>query len=72
MRPIEQLMIIGGLRGDWYGFKTDGARRRRTAGSGDVKDHIVSPKIGVNYEVADGIALYPTGARASTRTTRAA
>ena len=55
-RPVDRLMVIGGLRGDWYDFDVtaiDGG-----AWSGEVSDHIVSPKIGLNYEIADGIALY--------------
>ena len=55
-RPTTRLMVIGGLRGDFYRFRT-----RPLAGDawgGTVRDHIVSPKIGANYEVADGIALY--------------
>jgi outer membrane receptor protein involved in Fe transport len=56
-RPIERLMLVGGLRGDWYRFETD-ALAGATSWSGTVKDHIVSPKIGANYEVTDGIALY--------------
>jgi outer membrane receptor protein involved in Fe transport len=57
VRPVERLMIIGGLRGDWYRFETE-ALGGPNSWSGTVKDDIVSPKIGVNYEVADGIALY--------------
>jgi hypothetical protein len=57
VRPVERLMIVGGLRGDWYRFETE-ALGGPNSWSGTVKDHIVSPKIGVNYEVADGIALY--------------
>lgn len=57
IRPIDRLMVIGGLRADWYRFET-----RDLGGvlgwSGTVKDHIVSPKFGLNYEFADGIALY--------------
>ena len=50
-------MLVGGLRGDWYRFDAD-ALAGATSWSGAVKDHIVSPKIGANYEVTDGIALY--------------
>ncbi len=57
VRPLERLMIVGGLRGDWYRFETE-ALGGPSSWSGTVKDHIVSPKIGANYEVADGIALY--------------
>jgi outer membrane receptor protein involved in Fe transport len=56
-KPIERLMIIGGLRGDWYRFRTE-ALAGATSWSGIAKDHGLAPKIGVNYEVADGIALY--------------
>jgi outer membrane receptor protein involved in Fe transport len=57
VRPIDRLMIIGGLRGDWYSFETE-ALAGANSWSGSVNDNIVSPKIGVNYEVTDGIALY--------------
>jgi outer membrane receptor protein involved in Fe transport len=50
-------MVIAGLRGDWYRFKTQ-ALAGPNSWSGNVSDDIVTPKIGVNYEVADGIALY--------------
>ncbi len=57
VRPVEQLMLIGGLRGDWYKFETE-ALAGPNSWSGTAKDHIVSPKVGVNYEVTDGLALY--------------
>ena len=50
-------MVIGGLRGDWYRFRTE-ALAGATSWSGTAKDHGLAPKIGVNYEVADGVALY--------------
>jgi outer membrane receptor protein involved in Fe transport len=56
-RPVERLMVIGGLRGDWYRFRTR-ALAGATSWSGIAKDHGLAPKIGVNYEVVDGIALY--------------
>jgi outer membrane receptor protein involved in Fe transport len=57
VRPVERLMIIGGLRGDWYRFRTEAVEGDSTW-SGIAKDHGIAPKVGVNYEVADGIALY--------------
>ena len=57
VRPAERLMVIAGLRGDWYRFETE-ALAGANSWSGTEKDHIVSPKVGANYEVADGIALY--------------
>jgi outer membrane receptor protein involved in Fe transport len=56
-KPLPGLMVIGGLRGDWYRFRTE-ALAGATSWSGIAKDHGLAPKIGVNYEVADGIALY--------------
>ncbi len=56
-QPVERLMVIAGLRGDWYDFETralDGV----DVWSGEASDDVLSPKIGVNYEVVDGIALY--------------
>jgi outer membrane receptor protein involved in Fe transport len=49
-------MLIGGLRGDFYRFHTEPAGGASWGGT--VKDHVVSPKIGANYEVANGVALY--------------
>jgi len=57
VRPVDRLMVIGGLRGDWYRFETQALAGENSWG-GTVKDHILSPKIGVNYELVDGIALY--------------
>jgi len=57
VRPVDRLMVIGGLRGDWYRFETRALAGENSWG-GTVKDHILSPKIGVNYELVDGIALY--------------
>ena len=56
-KPIDRLMVIGGLRGDWYRFETE-ALAGATSWSGTAKDHGLAPKIGVNYELADGVALY--------------
>ncbi|MEO0061860.1 MAG: Pesticin receptor precursor [Pseudomonadota bacterium] len=56
-KPVERMMVIGGLRGDAYGFRST-ALGGESSWSGKVNDHAVAPKIGVNYEVADGIALY--------------
>jgi outer membrane receptor protein involved in Fe transport len=56
-KPIERLMVIGGLRGDWYRFETE-ALEGADSWSGVAKDDGLFPKIGVNYEIADGIALY--------------
>ncbi|MEO7568038.1 MAG: TonB-dependent receptor, partial [Croceibacterium sp.] len=56
-RPIDRLMLIGGLRGDWYRFQThalDGA----LSWSGTANDHGIAPKIGANYEITDGVAVY--------------
>jgi hypothetical protein len=48
VRPIDRLMIIGGLRGDWYRFRTT-ALEGASSWSGVAKDHGIAPKIGVNY-----------------------
>jgi outer membrane receptor protein involved in Fe transport len=56
-RPVERLMVIGGLRGDFYRFETE-ALEGASSWDGVAKDDGLFPKIGVNYEVADGIALY--------------
>jgi outer membrane receptor protein involved in Fe transport len=56
-QPVDRLMVVGGLRGDWYRFRTE-ALEGAGSWSGVAKDDGLFPKIGVNYEVADGIALY--------------
>lgn len=56
-KPVDRLMVIGGLRTDHYRFDVT-ALEGDASWSGLVKDSIVSPKIGVNYEVVDGVALY--------------
>src|SRR5690606_4258899 len=53
-RPVDRLMIVGGLRGDWYRFRTE-ALEGEASWSGVAKDHGISPKIGVNYELTDGV-----------------
>jgi outer membrane receptor protein involved in Fe transport len=57
VEPVERLYITAGLRGDFYGFKTE-ALDGINVWAGNVSDDIISPKIGANYEVANGIALY--------------
>ncbi len=57
VEPVDRLFITAGIRGDFYGFKTE-ALDGVDVWSGKVSDDIVSPKIGANYEVADGIAVY--------------
>ncbi|WP_126173912.1 TonB-dependent receptor [Altericroceibacterium xinjiangense] len=56
-RPTDRLMVTGGLRGDWYRFETE-ALEGENSWSGTAEDQILSPKIGANYEVVPGIALY--------------
>jgi outer membrane receptor protein involved in Fe transport len=56
-KPLDRLMVIGGMRGDWYRFRTT-ALAGATSWSGTARDHGISPKIGLNYEVLDGVALY--------------
>ncbi|WP_305096879.1 TonB-dependent receptor [Croceibacterium aestuarii] len=56
-RPAMGLMVIGGGRGDFYRFKTTPLAGALSWG-GTVKDSLFAPKIGLNYEVAPGVALY--------------
>lgn len=70
-QPTDRLMIIGALRNDWYRFETD-ALRGPLSWSGTVKDDTFAPKIGANYQIAEGITLYANYGEGSTRTTRAA
>ena len=55
--PTDRLMAFGGLRGDFYRFRTR-ALGGDNSWSGTEKDDLIAPKLGVNYEIADGIALY--------------
>lgn len=55
--PVDRLMVIGGVRGDFYRFHTEDLGGE-SGWSGTVNDSLFTPKIGLNYEVADGIALY--------------
>ncbi len=57
VEPLDRLFVTAGMRGDFYGFESD-ALDGVDVWSGNVKDSTFAPKIGVNYEVADGIALY--------------
>jgi outer membrane receptor protein involved in Fe transport len=57
VRPTDKLMVIAGLRGDWYRFDVRALAGANSWG-GLEQDHILSPKLGLNYEVAEGIALY--------------
>ena len=53
----ERLRLFAGLRGDAYSFKTT-ALDGPDAWSGKVSDRAISPKAGVSYVVADGLAIY--------------
>ncbi len=55
--PVERLFVTAGLRSDFYGFTTE-ALAGPASWSGKVSDSITTPKIGLNYEVVDGVALY--------------
>ena len=57
VEPADRLFVTAGLRGDFYGFATEGLAGP-LAWSGKANDSVLSPKIGANYEVVDGIALY--------------
>jgi outer membrane receptor protein involved in Fe transport len=55
-KPIDRLMVIGGLRQDFYHFKTTPVGGASWGGT--VNADILTPKIGANFQVADGIAVY--------------
>ena len=57
VRPFDGLMLLGGIRQDWYGFETR-ALEGPLAWSGDVSDHALGLKFGANYELIDGLAIY--------------
>ncbi|OYX67389.1 MAG: hypothetical protein B7Y88_01065 [Sphingomonadales bacterium 32-64-17] len=56
-RPIEGLMVIGGLRQDFYNFRTR-ALEGAASWSGDVSDEAFGVKFGANYEVVPGLAFF--------------
>ncbi|MBO9601978.1 MAG: TonB-dependent receptor [Novosphingobium sp.] len=56
-KPIDRLMVIGGMRGDFYRFDVTNLGGE-VGWSGKVNDQMASPKIGVNYELFDGFAVY--------------
>jgi outer membrane receptor protein involved in Fe transport len=56
-RPLDRLMVIAGVREDFYHFRTTPVAGALSWG-GEVDDDTFAPKIGLNYEIADGIALY--------------
>ena len=56
-RPVERLMVIGGLRQDFYGFDVAGLEGPLSY-SGEVSDDALGLKIGANYEIVDGVAVY--------------
>jgi outer membrane receptor protein involved in Fe transport len=60
-RPVERLALFGGLRADGYSFKV--RPLTASAWAGKEKDSLLSPKVGANFEVADGIALYANWGR---------
>lgn len=56
-QPVERLMLIGGVRSDFYGFETR-ALEGPLSYSGQVSDDATGLKFGANYEVSDGVAVY--------------
>lgn len=57
VEPVDRLFVTAGLRGDFYGFETEALDGVDVWGRTE-RDSIVTPKVGLNYEVTDGIALY--------------
>jgi len=55
-QPMARLRFTGGLRADFYHFKTKALAG--AAWGGQVDDSIVSPRIGTDFEIADGVAFY--------------
>jgi outer membrane receptor protein involved in Fe transport len=60
-RPTERLALFAGARGDAYSFKARALSP--SAWSGKVEEQLFSPKLGANYKLADGIALYANWGR---------
>ena len=55
-RPMRNLRVLGGLRGDVYEF--DVTARMDGVDEGSTGDHAVSPKLGAAYAVHDHLELY--------------
>jgi len=56
-QPTDQLRLMGGLRFDRYSFDVSALNPDNSV-TGDASDSLVSPKVGLAYEVSDGIELY--------------
>ncbi|MBZ6379289.1 hypothetical protein B5C34_08540 [Pacificimonas flava] len=56
-RPAPRVLLSGGLRNDWYRFRTS-ALRGEESWDGVERDDSFAAKFGASYEVAEGVALY--------------
>jgi hypothetical protein len=54
--PTEKLRLFGGLREDYYDFSV--TAKSPTSAAGHVTDSLVSPKLGVAYEINNSVELY--------------
>ena len=61
-RPIDNLRLSGGLRGDYYDF--DVTARIEGVNAGTNSDSAVSPKLGAAYIINDRVEVYGNWARA--------
>lgn len=58
-RPIEPLRLIAGLRGDYYHLDVRAGDAEAAAlGEGSDHDMLVSPKLGVAYQLSPNVELY--------------
>lgn len=55
-KPLDELRLTGGLRGDYYDF--DVKARIDGVDAGSKSDSAVSPKLGAAYAVSDRVELY--------------
>lgn len=55
-KPLDELRLTGGLRGDYYDF--DVQARVDGVDAGSESDNAVSPKVGAAYAVNDRVELY--------------
>jgi outer membrane receptor protein involved in Fe transport len=60
-RPVDGLRVLGGLRADTYSFDVKSLSDGNT--SGDESDNIVSPKLGLAYELNNNVELYANWGR---------
>jgi outer membrane receptor protein involved in Fe transport len=72
-KPLDRLRLMAGVRADWYDFRTrakvaefldpEDPESTVPALEGDDSDHIVSPKLGLAWQVSDFVEAYANWGR---------